>query len=199
MNLYLRVLAVLLRYWFGRRRGSLLEPSTLTFHVLPNDLDPNWHLNNGRYLTIMDLGRLDLTLHSGLMRQVIRRHWMPVLGGATISYQRPLKLFQRYTLTTRIVGWDEKWIYMEQSFDSRGKRAATALVKGLLRGSDGSVPTPEVMASVGLEVPSPPLPAAVTAWNAADPAGRVGLHSRRVLLTTPSNNRSTPTPDAACA
>ena len=173
MNLYFRVLGVLLRFWSGGRRGSPLEPSVLTFHVLPNDLDPNRHLNNGRYLTIMDLGRFDLTLHSGLMREIIRRRWMPVLGGATITFQRPLKLFQRFTLTTRIVGWDDKWIYMEQTFDSRGKRSATALVKGLLRGPDGSVPTPEVMAAVGLDSPSPPLSAAVERWIAADPTARV--------------------------
>ena len=165
MNLYFRVLAVLIRYWVGRRRTSPLEPSVLPFRVLPNDLDPNWHLNNGRYLTLMDLGRLDLTLHTGLMRQVLRRRWMPVLGGATITYHRPLKLFQRYMLTTRIVGWDEKWIYMEQTFDSRGKRAATALVKGLIRGRDGSIPTREVMASVGQDIPSPELPAHVRRWT----------------------------------
>lgn len=168
MNLYLRVIAVLLKYWFGRRRSGALEPSALTFHVLPNDLDPNWHLNNGRYLTIMDLGRFDLTLHSGLMREVIRRKWMPVLGGATITFQRPLKLFQRYTLTTRIIAWDEKWIYMEQTFDSLGKRAATALVKGLLRGPDGSLPTSEVMAAVGVTVASPDMPPYLGEWIAAE-------------------------------
>jgi acyl-CoA thioesterase FadM len=116
----------------------------------------------------MDLGRFDLTLHSGLMREVIRRRWMPVLGGATITFQRPLKLFQRYTLTTRIIGWDDKWIYMEQSFDSLGKRAATALVKGLIRGAGGSIPTSEVMAAVGITVASPRLPSYLGEWVAAE-------------------------------
>jgi acyl-CoA thioesterase FadM len=168
MNLYCRVLAVLLKYWFGAKRRDPLTPSTLTFHVLPNDLDPNRHLNNGRYLTIMDLGRFDLTLHSGLMRQVIRRGWMPVLGGATITFQRPLKFLQRFTLTTRILTWDAKWIYIEQTFDSRGKRAATALVKGLLRAPDGSIPTLEVMAAVGVTIPPPEMPTYLVDWIAAD-------------------------------
>src|SRR5689334_3668379 len=87
MNLIFRVLAVLWRYWRHPGRRGALEPSVLPFRVLPNDLDPNWHMNNGRYLTIMDLGRLDLTLHSGLMRAIIKHRWMPVLGGATIRYQ----------------------------------------------------------------------------------------------------------------
>jgi acyl-CoA thioesterase FadM len=125
-------------------------------------------MNNGRYLTIMDLGRLDMTLHSGLMRAVLRNRWMPVLGAATIRYHRPLAPFQRYTLTTRIVGWDEKWIYMEQSFDSNEKRAASALVKALIRGKDRSIPTAEVMHEVGVDLPSPPFPDHLRAWIAAD-------------------------------
>ena len=28
--------------------------------VLPNDLDLLWHMNNGRYLSLMDQGRVDL-------------------------------------------------------------------------------------------------------------------------------------------
>lgn len=167
MNLIFRVLAVLWGALRGPRRNPL-DPSVLSFRVLPNDLDPNWHMNNGRYLTIMDLGRLDLTIHSGLMRAVIRNRWMPVLGGATIRYQRPLQPFQRYSLTTRILGWDEKWVYMEQLFDSDGKRAATALVKALIRGKDRSIPTAEVMHEVGIDLPSPQLPDHLKGWIAAD-------------------------------
>jgi acyl-CoA thioesterase FadM len=169
MNLLFRVISVLWGALWGPKR-SPLERSVLTFRVLPNDLDPNWHMNNGRYLTIMDLGRLDMTIHSGLMRAVIRNRWMPVLGGATIRYQRPLQPFQCYTLTTRIIGWDEKWIYMEQQFDSNEKRAATALVKALVRGRDRSIPTAEVMREVGVDQPSPPFPDHLRAWIAADEA-----------------------------
>jgi acyl-CoA thioesterase FadM len=168
MNLIFRVIAVLWRAWRRTTGLAPLDPSVLTFRVLPNDLDPNWHMNNGRYLTIMDLGRFDLTLRTGLMRQIIKHRWMPVLGGAVIRYQRPLKLWQRYTLTTHILGWDEKWIYMEQHFDSDGKRCASALVKGLIRAPGQSVPTAEVMHSVGLALPSPPLPPHLREWITAD-------------------------------
>lgn len=168
MNLIFRVIAVFWGYFWDHRRTDPLATSVLSFRVLPNDLDPNWHMNNGRYLTIMDLGRLDMTLHSGLMAAVIRNRWMPVLGGATIAYQRPLAPFQRYTLTTRILAWDEKWIYLEQCFDAEGKRSATAMVRALVRGKDRSIPTAEVMHAVGLSAPSPPLPRQLQEWIAAD-------------------------------
>ena len=55
MNLYLRLLLLLLRIWRLPRRG-VLDESRAAFHVLPNDCDINFHMNNGRYLSFMDLG-----------------------------------------------------------------------------------------------------------------------------------------------
>ena len=45
-----------------RSRLRPTDASTVHFLVWPNDLDMNRHMNNGRYLTLMDLGRFDLEL-----------------------------------------------------------------------------------------------------------------------------------------
>jgi acyl-CoA thioesterase FadM len=170
MNLYLRLIRILVAALLRRGNIAPLETAELTFRVLPNDLDPNWHVNNGRYLTVMDLGRIDLTLRMGFLHLVFQRGWMPVLGGAMIRYQRPLKLFQRYTLRTRLLAWDEKWLYLEQEFLSEGKRVALAVVKGLIRGKEGSIPTAQVMHAVGFDLPSPEFPEHLRHWIAADTA-----------------------------
>ena len=54
MNLYLRLLWTLLRCW---RMPRITAGETLvrSLRVLPNDLDINGHMNNGRYLTVVDL------------------------------------------------------------------------------------------------------------------------------------------------
>ena len=67
MNLWLRVLWVWLRAKFGAKLGMPSGTSCVELIVLPNDLDTNLHMNNGRYLTLMDLGRLDLFVRSGLL------------------------------------------------------------------------------------------------------------------------------------
>jgi len=67
VNLYLRLLRLLLLLPFVRRR-SLLDAGRIAFRVWPNDCDINLHLNNGRYLTFMDLGRLQLLAQIGLLR-----------------------------------------------------------------------------------------------------------------------------------
>src|SRR5690606_32362454 len=114
MNLWLRLLWLLLTTPF---RGRLTMPdgvSRLSFHVLPLDLDTNGHMNNGRYLTLMDLGRMDLILRSGLWRAVLANKWTPVLSAATIRYRRELRLFRRFRLDSRIVAWSDSWFVMEQ-------------------------------------------------------------------------------------
>ena len=65
MNLWLRLIWVVIAALSGRRVRLPQDPSRLMFRVWFHDLDPFRHMNNGRYLTIMDLGRTDLMLRSG--------------------------------------------------------------------------------------------------------------------------------------
>lgn len=74
MNLIFRLAKVLITAFF-RDRLSLLDESVLEFRVLPTDLDVNLHMNNARYLSVMDLGRLDLLVRAGLFATLVWRHW----------------------------------------------------------------------------------------------------------------------------
>lgn len=177
MNLYLRLIKVVLAAIFGRPIESLGE-SAITLRVWPNDLDANLHMNNGRYLTLMDLGRFDLMIRGGLLRTVFRKRWMPVAAAATIRFRRSLDPFQRFRLTTRVLGWDAKNVIMEQVFETMdGHIAARALVRGVFRSSGGTVPTAEIAEAAGWSVQSPGLPERVTTWLAAEES----LSERRIV------------------
>ena len=145
-----------------------LEPlgtSVLAFRVWPNDLDVNVHMNNGRFLSVMDLGRFDLTFRTGLGRTMLRHRWMPLVGGITMRYRRSLDPFEAYTLHTRLLGWDAKWVYLEQRFFKRdGELAAEGVVRALFRGKAGNVSTAELLEGLGYEGPVPELPEAVRRW-----------------------------------
>ena len=155
-----------------------MDPSVLPFRVLPNDLDPNWHMNNGRYLTIMDLGRLDHVLRSGLWRPVRENGWAPMLGSAVIRFRRELRPFQRFALETRIAGWSDTTAVMEQTFyvadgAQKGQMAARALVKaGFYDRKDRSfVTVRRLIAELGLpeqETESPPMTPEIEAFLKAD-------------------------------
>ncbi|WP_207477983.1 thioesterase family protein [Arenibaculum pallidiluteum] len=176
MNLILRLVRVILAALLGRRRG-LLDESVLEFRVWPHDLDLNLHMNNGRYLTIMDLGRTDVVIRSGLLGVSLRRRWMPALGGASVRFRRSLGPFERFRLRTRLLYWDEKWFYFEQIAETMdGRLACAALVKGVLRGPNGTVPSAEILDALGIAHGTRPVaPPAIAAWIAAEE----DLHGRR--------------------
>lgn len=136
MNLYFRLIWLLLVHYFKKEpTRSLTDKGELSYKVWPFDLDINGHMNNARYLALMDLGRLDLILHSGMFKTTLDKKWLPVLGASTIRYRIPLLPFQKFKLVTEVKYWDEGWFYMEQRFIIKGGKkdgavAAIALVKG---------------------------------------------------------------------
>ena len=167
MNLIVRLLRVLIWGFLGPRIDPLGR-SIVSFRVWPNDLDINIHMNNGRYLTLMDLGRLDLVLRSGFWRILWKRRWSAVLGSVTMRYRRPLKPFQRYDLITRVLGWDEKWLFVEQQFVVDGHAHAVGYAKAIFTEGARALPMTEMLAAIGYAYPSPPLPDGIHSWLDAE-------------------------------
>ena len=160
------MLKVLLAAALGSRLAPLGE-SVVSFRVWPNDLDSNLHMNNGRYLTVMDLGRLDLMFRTGLGSVILKRRWRPMVGSAFIRFRRALAPFERYNLTTRVVCWDEKWFWIEHRFERGGELIAVGVIKGLFRERTGNVPTAEVLAVLGVTEPRR-IPDWILAWQRAE-------------------------------
>ncbi len=175
MNLLIRVLYVFVSSFFKPKIADILAPSHLKLCVMPNDLDFNLHMNNGRYLTIMDLGRLDLILRTGLFKIMVQQKSVPILASAKIRYRLSLDPFQKYTLQTQILGWDEKWFYIEQRFlmgsgPKQGEVAAIGLVKGCFFNSkaQSTVPSTDVLSAIGYQNASPSLPQHIIDWQKAE-------------------------------
>ncbi|WP_404378797.1 thioesterase family protein [Caenispirillum salinarum] len=168
MNLWLRLLRVIVGALLGRRIG-LFKASALTFRVWPTDLDLNVHMNNARYLSVMDLGRTDLIIRTGLHKLMLRHKWQAVIGGATVRYRRPLRPFQRFHLSTRLLYWDDRWIYLEQIITTPdGAVACSAMVKAVFTAGGKRVDPAETVAAAGHDAPSPEVPGWVQAWRAME-------------------------------
>lgn len=157
MLLFFRVCRILVKNLFGRR-GGILDESLLRLRVWPTDMDLNFHLNDGRYLSLAGLARVDLMLRTGLLRRAMKRGWYPVVGAVMIRYRREIRWLEKFSLRSRIIGWDDKWTYFEHRFEKNGDLAALAYARGVIRTREGPVPTRDVMALLGYNEPSPPLP-----------------------------------------
>jgi acyl-CoA thioesterase FadM len=168
MNLIIRLLKTLLFFLCRPTRRGILDVSVVRFRVWPNDLDTNLHMNNGRYLTLMDLGRLDLLLHIGAVPHVLKHKWFPVLAATLIRFRRPLNLFQKFEIRTRIVTWDAKWVYLEQTILRKGDLVLQAYLKGVFVGPKGSVPITRLLELMKVTDAPPPMTPGLEAWLAAE-------------------------------
>ncbi|ASK67016.1 thioesterase [Brachybacterium avium] len=149
-----------------RSRLGIWDTSHVRFRVNPGDLDVQRHMNNGRYLTLMDLGRMDLMVRSGFWQRITDQGWYPVVAGQTITYRRSLQLWESFDLASRVIGHDDRWIYLEQVFRRDGTVVADAIVRArFLRRSGGSVPMEEALELAGPLPDDLEVPRWVTEWN----------------------------------
>lgn len=154
------------------RRDAPLPPTgTHVSHhyCLPWDIDLWRELNNGRTLTLYDLGRIPLALRVGLGRALWRNRWGLTMAGASVRYRRRIRMFERIEMRSRAIGWDDRFLYLEQSMWNRaGDCAGHVLYRSAVTGRDGIVPPEKVFAVMGIPMPAPPMPDWVSAWIAAD-------------------------------
>jgi YbgC/YbaW family acyl-CoA thioester hydrolase len=165
MNLWLRLLWLMVVGRF-RSRVDPLGPCRTPFRVWPSDLDVFMHVNNGVYLSMMDLARVDLMARSGLLAKIRARGWHPVVTSQTIQYRRSLRLLEQFEIVTRVLAWDDKYILLQQEFERRGEVVATALMRGRFRSREGNVAMTEIVALAGNPAPPANVSDFARQWNA---------------------------------
>lgn len=167
MNLCLRLLMLKLRSK-SNGKSSIWETAELQLRVVPTDLDLFLHMNNGKYASIMDIGRIDLLQRAGLWDTVRAKGWLPLVAAQTITYRRSLKPWQRFALRTRYLGADEGWVYHEQTFLSDDELYAYAIVRTrFVKNVGGSVSQQELEALSGPAPATASIPEWVRDWAVA--------------------------------
>jgi acyl-CoA thioesterase FadM len=166
VKLWLRMLFVKLT-WRRRSKLRIDEVSRLNLRVWPTDLDVYNHMNNGIFLTIMDLGRFDQGLRTGIWKIWNQKGWYPIVVNSTISYRKSLEPWQKFTLETKVIGWDDIAYYIEQRFVRDGEIYARAIMRGrFLKRSWGILTPQEVMdGSGGWPGEEPKIPDWIVRWS----------------------------------
>ncbi|MEV7694613.1 thioesterase family protein [Microbacterium sp. NPDC089189] len=144
-----------------RRHGAMnsLDVGRIRLTTLPTDLDVVGHMNNGRYLSLFDLGRFDLLMRTGLWDLMRERGWYPVVANATISFRRSLQPWQRFVIESRVIAADERAVYLEHRAVVKGDIYARLVVRGrFVRRAGGVLPIAELFEAIGqdpAEIPAP--------------------------------------------
>jgi acyl-CoA thioesterase FadM len=134
----------------------------------PWDLDPWVELNNGRTLTLFDLGRLPLSRRTGFEQVLREKGWGLTVAGSTTRYRRRVTVWSRLTMRSRCIGWDHRFLYMEQSMWRGEECTSHVLIRSAIVSKAGMVPPAEMARAMGASPESPALPDWVQAWIAAD-------------------------------
>lgn len=182
MHLIFRTLLLLIR---ARRKStlSIWDTSSLPLRALPTDVDVAVHINNGMYFSLMDLGRFDLMMRSGVWDLMRRNKWSPVVQSEQITFRRSINLWQQYTLETKMIGTDDKSVWFEQRFVVDGEIYVRAYVATRLISKNGPVANEEILRAVEQELGQP------------NPDGRQipdWLHQWRVDAALPGSRKPAP-------
>ncbi len=142
----------------------------VTHHICwPHDLDIFLELNNGRALTLYDLGRSALAQRAGLIAMLRREKWGMTMAGSHVRFRHRIHGFERFELRSRAVCWDDKFTYIEQSmWKKNGQCASHALYRAAVTDKNGIVRSPRVQSSLGLDIASPPMPDWIKKWTLAE-------------------------------
>ncbi|MEL6683489.1 MAG: acyl-CoA thioesterase [Pseudomonadota bacterium] len=81
----------------------------------PHDIDQFIEMNNGRILTILDLGRTGLAQRVGLLRALSKNRWGLTMAGCSVMYRKRIRPFVKFRVVSKCVGWDERFMYLDQS------------------------------------------------------------------------------------
>jgi acyl-CoA thioesterase FadM len=198
MNMIFRLLWIYLRAQW-RPRFGILEPYEVRLRVLPLDLDVCLHMNNGRYLSMMDLGRVDMLLRSGLWDAMRKAGFTATVAAETIRFRKSLLPFQWFTLETRLLGWDDKALFMQQRFLRRRRKdnaievAAEGIVRMRLIPLNGAKTSTAFIRELGpLYLESPRLPGWVNDWNKTQSEAGGRSADEKSPIRAPATGISTP-------
>ncbi|MEM1106785.1 MAG: acyl-CoA thioesterase [Pseudomonadota bacterium] len=160
MNLFFRLLYLVIKNLTVAKPLGYLDLATLKFRVWITDQDAFQHMNNSRYMSIADLAVIDLVMRTGVAKPMRRKGITPVLVYKSCAYHRIMKFPQAYRVESRFSAWDGPYVFFSHRFLREDTLIAEGMSVGRLIGRKGERPTvQEAVELLGWEnVPeSPPL------------------------------------------
>lgn len=159
MNLIWRQIWMWITAHLGAR-AHIMGEAKLTFRCLPTDLDIFMHMTNSRYASFGDLSRVSFMIRNGTYRRLRKEGYFPVLGSATFRFRRPIVLFEKFTVSTSVLTWDDRFVYLLHKYETSKDMPAIAVVKAAFIGKEGRAPIEKIIELMGYTGAKPESPIA---------------------------------------
>ncbi|XP_076276436.1 protein THEM6 isoform X1 [Lasioglossum baleicum] len=117
IHYFLRMFFTVFFARFCKKRVNILDETTVYGICATTDVDTLlYHMNNARYLRELDFARADFYERTSLYREICSQGTGVVQGAATIRYRRFVKPLSIFKITSKIIYWDERSVFMEHRF-----------------------------------------------------------------------------------
>lgn len=126
MFTFFRFIYIAIQSYFFNESND--EWSQFRLRAMPWDCDPNLHINNAKYLTILDLARAQLFFKNGFFKVFSNNRWTAVVTSANVVYRRSINLWTSYTVRSRIAYKTDRLIVLEHVFEGEGILYAHAYI-----------------------------------------------------------------------
>lgn len=146
---WIKLLIAMLNAKFKKKLTGT-ETVCKSFRVWITDIDISV-MNHAAVMTVLETGRLDLMVRCNFFKVASKNKWFFPSQAISIQFYRPLKIFQKAQIYTRISYVDEKWIYIEQKIERKGKIVAACIVKNTIKKGRETIPTSEIMKKLKIE------------------------------------------------
>ncbi len=114
--------------------SALFRPAIISSHTPLMECDLFGHKSNSTYFSDLDMSRLHLVMlvffdageHARPARMDTSPNAPPLgkpgihLGGVSCIFRREIKPYKKYDILTRVLSWDEKWIYVVSHIVKKG-------------------------------------------------------------------------------
>ncbi|KAF2106762.1 hypothetical protein BDV96DRAFT_654326 [Lophiotrema nucula] len=116
---------------------SLFAPVVTSSYAPLLDIDYNLHKSNSTFFNDLDDNRTELML--ALFKNVVKpqKHGkddlkpkMFNLGGTSCIFKKAIPPFARYEISSRVLCWDQKWVYVVSHFAKPGSNKPTKFLLG---------------------------------------------------------------------
>ena len=125
-------------------------------------------MNNGRVLTLYDIGRFHLAIRSGLARVLKTNRWGLVVAGCSVRYRKRIRAFDKVTMRTQVISYDERWVYLTQSMWVKGEPASSILIRTGITAKGRTITTDKVVQAMNAEDWKPEPSPWLESWVASE-------------------------------
>jgi acyl-CoA thioesterase FadM len=110
-------------------------------------------MNHAAIMSVMEMGRIDYMVRTGFLKLARKNKWYFPSSSISVQFFRPLKIFQKATVVTKVLHIDDKWIYLEQKITRDNKTMAICIVKSTIKREREHINIQEVLQQLNIGAP----------------------------------------------